>query len=202
METHTAPAQRKLQADKIYSTFWWEIELDHRHPRNYNYKVTQLTGYSKFQGHDEAKDKAQMLMRKVLMLATNGYLERSKYIIVYKRAGNLVNKKQDRILFTLQPKTFVIPPENIGKIPKLAEFLIKLYDHITTGRNITHLLPKPEATFSKDEYFDVSRHNFPTQIHLYTFAEQKIKDGHSFLQVQGFVAKYLEQKPFPTNQSL
>jgi len=57
-------------------------------------------------------------------------------------------------------------------------------------------LPKAAPTFSKDEYFDISRYNFSSQMHLYAWAEQKIKDGNSYLQVQSFVAKYMDKKIF------
>lgn len=195
METKTE-SKANPPADKIYSTWWWEIELDHKHPRNYNPKVTTLTGYSKLQGHDEAKDKAHVLMKRVIMLATNGYFERSKYIIFYKRGGNLINKSTDKIMFTTYPKTFEIPVYNVGKMPRLTKFLIDLYDHLAKGKEIKNLLPPANDKFSKDDYFDITRHNFQTQAHLYAYAEQKIKDGHNFLQVQSFVAKYLEQKTF------
>lgn len=184
-------------ADKLNSTYWWEINLDHRHPRNYNYKVETLSGYSKFQGHDEAKDKVEMLQRKILMLATNGYFERSKYILIYKRAGTFINKSSDKLLLTLLPKDYILPTENVGKMPKTVIFLSKLYDCIKTGKEIKYLLPKPRSTFNKDEFFEIERYNFPSRIHLYAWAEQKIKDGHSFLQVQNFVVKYSEQKTFP-----
>lgn len=197
MTTQIAPIKKaNPPADKIYSTWWWEIELDHSHPRNYNPKVTTLYGYSKLQGHDEARDKTQMLMKRIIMLATNGYFERSKYIIIYKRGGNLINKSQDRIVCTLLPKQFNIPVENIGKMPKMTKFLTDLYDHLATGKNIKNLLPKADEKFSKDEYFNIDRYNFQTQAHLYMWAEQKVKDGHSFGQVQSFVAKYISKKSF------
>lgn len=185
--------KQNLIADKIYSTYWWEIYLDHNHERNWNKKVEMLTGYSKFQNHDEAKDKNQMLMTKVLMLATNGYFERCKYIIMYKRIGNLVDKSKDKIIFTLKPKDYILPTENIGQNPELVTFLTNLYDHIKTGKNIRNLLPKSQAKFSKDEYFQIERHSFPSHRHLYNWAEKMIKDGHSFLQVQNFVVKYTEK---------
>lgn len=196
MNIPALPDKKKLIADKIYSTWWWEIELDHAHSRNYNKDVHTFFGYSKFQGHDEAKDKVQMLMRKILMLATNGYFERSKWIIIYKRGGTLINKQQDGIMCTLFPKRFEIPIDKIGKMPRITKFLTDLYQCLESGKNIQHLLPKAQITFSKDEIFEISRHNFPSQIHLYTWAEQKIKDGHSFMQVQSFVAKYIEKRPF------
>ena len=196
MNTQTQTEKTKLQADKIYSTWWWEIELDHSHRRNYNKNVKTLFGYSKFQGHDEAKDKTQMLMRKILMLATNGYFERSKYIYIYKRGGTMIMKSQDIKICTLLPKKFDIPIENIGKMPKIIKFLTDLYEYMNTGKNIQHLLPKAAPTFSKDEYFDISRYNFSSQMHLYAWAEQKIKDGNSYLQVQSFVAKYMDKKIF------
>lgn len=182
-----------LQWDKINSTWWWEIQLDHSHVRNYNTRVQMITGYSKAQGHDEAKDKMQMLMRKILMLATNGYFQRSKYIIIYKRAGQLVDKQRDQIMVTLLPKDYKLPPENIGQTPELVSFLTKLYDHIRDGKDVNYLLPKPRAEFSKDEYFQIERHSFPSRKHLYNWAEKMIKDGHSFLQVQSFVIKYIEK---------
>lgn len=185
-----------LIADKIYSSFWWKIELDSNNPRNYNRNVQTLTGYSKFQGHDEAKDKIQMLMRKIIMLATNGYLDCSTDIIIYKRMGELIDKKRDIELVTLFRKDYNMPIENIGKNPELVEFLKKLYSHIRDGIKVDNILPRPRAQFNKDEYFEITRHNFSTHAHMYSWAEKMIKDGHSFLQVQNFIVKYLEKKPF------
>jgi len=204
MKTENKAAQPP--GDKIYSTYWWEIVLDHAHPRNYNPNVKQLTGYSKLQGHDEMKDKEMLLMKRILMLATNGYLDaapnRVKYIAIYKRGGTLILKNQDDIICTLLPRDFEMRIADVGKHPKVVKFLKDLYDHLKTGKNIQNLLPKEQEKFSKDEYFDITRYNFPSQSHLYLWAERKIQDGHSFLQVQSFVAKYLERKPFMTNEPI
>lgn len=202
MTTQSEARKVQLVPDKIYSTWWWIMELDPSHPRNFNPKVTHLTGYSKFQGHDEARDKDYLLMSKILMLATNGYLKRTRKIEIYKREGNLILKNQDRQYFELYPLDFGIPQQVLGALPSVTSFLHKLYDHIRTGKDIKALLPKREKTFSKDEIFDIDRHNFKSQGHLYSWAEQKIKDGHAYLQVQSFVVKYLQRKPFMTNEPI
>ena len=202
MTTQAQARKVQLQADKINSTWWWEIELDPTHKRNYNPNVTHLYGYSKFQGHDEAQDKDQMLMRKIVMLATNGYLNRSRQITVYRRGTNLINKQADPIVCVLYAGDFGIPANQVGNFPALVSFLRKLYDQLLAGGDVKYLLPKVTATYSKDEIFDITRHKFPSQGHLYAWAEQKIKDGHSYVQVQNFVVKYLERKPFMTNEKL
>ncbi len=186
--------------DKIYSTYWWEIELDHRHPRNFSPKVTTLTGYSKLQGHDEAKDKNTLLMKRVYMLAANGYLDanpnRVKYITIYKRSTVMINKNADPQILYLMPRDFEMKLTDTQLYPGLVKFLKDLYDYLKTGKDIRNLLPKDAEKFSKDQYFDITRYNFPSRMHLYTWAEKMIKDGHSFAQVQSFVYKYTQNKIF------
>lgn len=94
-----------LQWDKINSSYWWHIKLDATNPKNF---VPEIFGYSKAQQHDEAKDKQQLLMRKIIMLHTNDYLHRCTCIDIYKRTGFAVNKKQDQLYLSLTPKAYSI----------------------------------------------------------------------------------------------
>ena len=94
------------------------------------------------------------------------------------------------------PRDFTMDITDIQLYPGLVKFLKDLYDYLKTGKNIQNLLPKDEIKFSKDQYFDINRYNFPSRSHLYAWAEQKIKDGHAFAQVQNFVYKYTQNKSF------
>jgi len=193
MKTQT---ENKLIADKMYSTYWWIITLDHQHPENYNENVKEITGYSKFQGHDEAQDKRQMLMRKCVMLAQHGYIQRCKRIEVYARDPReaIINKKTSMLLFTMYPKDFRLEPEYL-KIYVWVKFLNDFYLAMRNGGDVTYLLPKPKATFSKDEFFDVSKHTFRTSAHLQTYCAKMVRNGHPFDQVTGFYHKYIEKFP-------
>ena len=45
--------KQKLTPDKLYSTYYWVINLDSKHSEN-NPSVPVMHGYSKFNGHDES----------------------------------------------------------------------------------------------------------------------------------------------------
>ena len=196
--------KQKFVSDKIYSTFYWVINLDPRHFGN-NPNVNVIHGYSKSCGHDEAKDKALLLMRKILMLHSNGYFGRSKNIIFYMKHGDFLDKSSARILFSLTKRDYKIHPECISDKKFYEEFFIKkevqnfltrFYNCIFNNEDVKYLLPKAKATFSKDDYLNVDKQKFQNQAQLYAYCEKMIKNGHPFDAVMGFLHKYLETKSF------
>ena len=184
--------------DKLYSTYWWEIYLDGSHPQN-SPKGHKFTGYSKKQGHDEAKDKEQLLMRRVLALASHGYIERSEKIIFHYRpqSNEFINKATDPVLFTLRPTKVERDPRMLNKkYDQINSFLDRLYKAIRTGERIDNILPKQKATFSKDDYFDVSKWFFKSREQLDNHCRKLSRHDHPFDAIMKFHADYVERNPF------
>lgn len=185
---------KPLQWDKINSTYWWQMKLDLNNPRNL---VAEIYGYSKAQGHDEARDKKQMLMGKIVMLHTNDYLNRSKEILFYKRVSDTgINKKEDLHLFTLTAKKVTAMSESMLKHQDFITFLDKFYKAISEGKNPKFLLPTRKANFSKDEYLDIDI-QFTRIGHdlmkLSNYCSRLIQNGHSFIAANNFFFKYKEK---------
>lgn len=186
----------KPPADKLYSQYWWIISLNPSHPQN-NPNVNEMHGYSKFQGHDEMQDKEFLLMKKILMLATRGYISRSKMIKIFFRRDTIINKKSDPEIVILYPKTFVLAEKFMQvKYSPLQIFLTKLYQQLSEGKKIDNLLPKRKSSFSKDDFLDISKLNFVNEGQLNNYCTRLIRNGHSFIAVTSFQKNYLERKPF------
>ncbi len=194
--------KKQFNSDKMYSTYWWIIKLDLNHPKNYSAKVTEITGYSKASGHDEARNKTELLMKKIIMLYSQAYFEKGKFITIYMRQGELLNKANSRVLITMTKNDYLIDASCISDKVFYHEFFIKggiinflsrFYDCIAKGEDVKYLLPKAKATFSKDDYLDVTKQNFRTKAHLYAYCEKMIKNGHPFDSVSNFQRKYEER---------
>lgn len=188
-------SQAELTADKIDATYWWVMKLDPTHPENAPNKE-EITGYSKFQGHDEARDKIQLLLRKILMLVTNGYLERSNSIQIYRRKGEFVNKKEDDLILTLFPDQCKLEKiiMNAEHHP-VALFLQRLYDRIVNNKPVDFLLPKRNPIFKKAEYLDVNKVTLKNQIALDNYCIRLVKNGHSMSEVIAFRERYMKKHP-------
>jgi len=201
-KNETAAKNVGFLSDKIYSTYFWIIALDPTHEKNYNPNVTEITGYSKMQGHDETKDKAQLLMARIVMLFTRGYFERGTHIDFYMRQGELMNKSNCRHLVTLRRKDFELDESLIASrqlyqnfVDKgLLKFLNDFYDCVAHGKNVKYLLPKKSKLFNKDDYFDPAKVHesmkIKTHQSLYAYSEMLIKNGHAFDAVMNFIKKY------------
>jgi hypothetical protein len=194
----------KLTPDKLYSTYYWVINLDPRHAIN-SPNVLVFHGYSKFSGHDEAKDKAMLLMKKIIMLHSNGYLGRSRSIIFYMKRGDFLDKSNAIILFSLTKRDFKIHPECILDKTFYSDFFTKkgilnflnrFYDCLLNNKEVKHLLPIQKATFSKDDYLNVEIQTFSSHKQLHAYCQRMINNGHPFEAVMNFMLKYLERKPF------
>ncbi|MES2131996.1 MAG: hypothetical protein V4506_06565 [Bacteroidota bacterium] len=196
---------KKKNQDKIYSTFYWEMKLDKNHPANYSQKVDNMTGYSKYAGHDEAKDKAELLMRKIIMLHSNGYFEKTILITIYMRQGNFLDKSNSIELIKMNKKDYLI--NDVCKSDQsfyndffikrgVLSFLTRFYDFKALGKDVQYLLPNFKPKFSKEDYFDISKHNFKTRKHLYEYCNKLVNNGHPYEAVMHFQRKYELNKPF------
>jgi len=196
MKTH--PHVTELPPADKTASYWWMIHLNPAHPDN-SPNVPHLTGYSKMQNHDEAKDKRTMLQYKVVMLATRGYLKKSLRIEFYakQKTDLLIDKTNSLLLFTLYPDTFKLEPQYI-KYFDWVTFLNNFYRLIKNGEDVSYLLPKRKATFSKDDYFDIDKVRCTSIGQLQTYCSKLTRNGHAFGQVNNFYTKYKE-KYFPND---
>lgn len=194
-QTTATPAVRPLKAlvaDKMTSTFWWEMFLDPAQPLNC---VEKMTGYSKFQGHDEAKDKRQLLMRKVIMLYTTGWLNKSTQICMYCRVGEFIDKKRDEMMFVLKRDHVELSPRYLQDF-ELVRFFEKFYQMLRSGKDVKTLLPAPKAHFSKDEYLNIDLQHpriGTDEMKLNNYCARLIRNGHAFGAVNHFFTQYKEK---------
>ena len=195
----------EFQSDKIYSTFWWIITLDPKHPSNYNPNVKEIHGYSKRIGHDEARDKGALLMKRIIMLHSRGYFEKSRNIKIYMKRGDLLNKENSQPLLKLQKQDYEISSECLSDKKMFEEFFIKkgiqrflnkFYESIKEGKDVNYLRPNFNK-YSKDDLFKTENYNFRTKAQLWAWGEKMIRNGHPPELVMNFTRKYLETRTFP-----
>jgi hypothetical protein len=180
--------------DNHYSTYYWEIFLNPLHKNN-NPNVEKLTGYSKKERQSEAQDIAHLLKAKILNLHTNGYFDRSKKIVIYMRAGAIINKRTDPDIITLYPTHYDIAPGNHDYIYKrFAAFLNEFYLRLTEHKSMENILPKLKQRISKDYFTDVTKMSFSNISQLYSHGARLLLHGHSESEVSHFIVKYKELK--------
>jgi hypothetical protein len=188
--------------DKMNSSYWWIIKLDGSHVQN-TPQGRAMTGYSKRQGHDEAKDKVQLVMSKTLMLATQGYTARSEQIEMYIRTGEFINKSSDPLMFTLYKKDFRLESGMLKpKWEPVCIFLDKLYTAIRTGQPINNLLPKKKIDWSKEDFFDLNKLFFTDVHQLDNYCRKLAKNDHPFDRIIKFREDYIDKKPFLLNEKI
>ena len=178
-------------ADKVNCTYWWWMFLDTKNPLN---KVPDMQGYSKFQHMAEAINKEDVLMAKMEMLYKHGYIEKSTRIEIYRRVAPLPSLQNDKLVITLLPKDYIIPPKMVYP-PRLNEFIQKFYKRVAKNESVEGLRPLPERTKvqSETDLFNVNNHNFTTYSSLYLWAEKQIADGRNQTMVQSFIDNYIEK---------
>lgn len=183
--------------DTAQSTFWWKMFCDASHGDNSPLGRT-LYGFSKAQGHDERTDKEMLLMKKIQMIAVNGYVERCVKIEIYCKRGTVINKATDPLILTLQPKEYHF--ENVmlrAKYEEVRVYVAKLYYLLERGESIRYLLPKGKPEFSKDDWFKIENLFFTGWDHLDTYCIKLIKNGHPFERVTKFRDDYAAYKCWP-----
>lgn len=187
----------KLIWDTIFSTYWWEIELNPAHPDNRGNGHT-LTGYSKAQGHSENHDKHQLLLVKVRMFVQQGYLKRCNKISIYHRYGSFIEKKVDNLVAELVPQDFCIYPEYPYDRLALSKYLKSIYQDVLTGKSIDYLLPlpkEPNKDYSRDTRLDIHKYFFDTFHDLQIHCEKLTSEGFPAHLVKHFLLKYVEKYP-------
>lgn len=191
--------KKKFKSDKFYSTYWWIMKLDPSHPMN---KVQEMTGYSKMNEHDEAMDKVEVLKKKVIMLNSNGYIDRSLSIRFNWNPSKLLDKNSSISLFELTKNDYGIFKHCLNDKDfyhstfiksGLITFLDQFYDMRRKAIDPIVLLSKEKPSFNKDEKFDVGNHRFKTKRELYFFCDQMIKDSYPKDLVLNFQRKYEER---------
>lgn len=110
-------------ADKANCTYWWEIEF------NPDQNAKRMTGYSKFQGYNEAASKDTCLMSKIEMLYKNGYFHRSRRITFFKRIAPLPSASIDPVILIITPEEI----RYLGDSFYIADFLKNFRQAVETG---------------------------------------------------------------------
>jgi len=180
--------------DTINSTYYWTIDLDPMNKKN-NPNVPQLTGYSSMIGSLENSDKEHLLMRKVIMFVRNGYLDRSKLISVYKRAGAWIDKSNSNLVLELYPLDFCLHP--FIQSQQFTIFLKKIYNEVLTGQRVDYLLPLPKQAdkeVSIDNKLNVHNYTYVRKLSdLSLLCEKLIKQGIAQGQIEHFYRKFTEK---------
>jgi hypothetical protein len=181
----------EIDWDKFESTYYWIIYLDNKNPLN-SATIKPMTGYSKVVGHDEARDKMQLLMSKVSMLVNRGYPFRSTRIEIYWKQGRLIDKRNDPILLTLYPDDYQFEKRCLQpKYYHVREFLRKIYSLIIVEdgtRGYTSNIPPGS---SKDEDLNPNRFSFRRRRDLDEYCSKMLRNGRARGQVEGFRETYL-----------
>jgi hypothetical protein len=178
--------------DKANCTFWWIIYLDPKNPEN---KTLEIHGYSKFQNHDESKDKNEMLMAKCEMFYKNGYLKRATHIDIYVRKAPMPSTEDDPLIITLYSNDYKLSDYYVKHINwRVRKFLQNYYDAIKGGRPALGLRPLKDKVQAAVDDFDVNTYNFKTYGELYTQADKLISLGNPPGRVQAFIDEYIRKK--------
>lgn len=188
---------KNLVWDTIFSTYWWEIELNPSHPAN-NSKGHRLTGYSKAQGQSENRDKHNLLMVKILMLIRMSYLKRCNKISFYEKRNSFIEKKEDTLILELVPNDFCIYPEYRYDRVDLAKFLKTIYQDVLTGKSVEYLLPlkkEIKKDYSLDTRLDISKYYFNTFGDLQIHCEKLASEGFPLNLVKNFLTRYIDKYP-------
>ena len=178
--------------DKPNCTIWWIIYLDPKNPQN---TASEMHGYSKFQNHDEAKDKNDIIMAKCEMFYKAGYLNRATHIEIYARKAPMPSKNDDPLIITLYRDDYQLSEYYLKKIDwRVRKFLQSYYDAIKGGRPALGLRPLKDKEKASIDDFDVNLYNFRTYGELYTQADKLISLGHPPGRVEAFIAEYIRKK--------
>ena len=125
-------------ADKANCTYWWHISF------NPDQNVKEMTGYSKFQGMNEAASKDTCLMSKIEMLYKNGYFHRSRVISIYKRIAPLPNKDIDELILAITPESIAYFGDSFYVQRFLESFKLAVENGNAPAVNLRPLQPRTE----------------------------------------------------------
>jgi hypothetical protein len=190
----------KTHADKLFSSFYWEIELDPTNPLNKG--AITLHGYSKEQNRAENRDKTQLLCNIILRINKAGYFNRFKEWRIYKRVGEFINKDVDNLFLIMYADTYKIAdcksnePKTREQYQRIIKFLSDFYD-ARAGKEVKNLLPQRENVFnfSTEELLDPRRVKFQSLKDLYAYCSKLISNGVAFGRVDHFKAQVMQINP-------
>lgn len=179
--------------DTMYSTYYWNIHLDPKHPAN---SIPVMTGYSKMAGENEAHDKDNLLKRKIITIYLNSYFNRFTRWEIFLRTGPVIDKKRDPKILVLYPHHYDIPEQNHDVIFKrFGMFLKEFYERKLVGTSMEGLLePGSRKIQSNDDYLDVEKQHLPTIAHLYAYASRLSRNGQPQGAVDHFINRYKSLK--------
>lgn len=178
--------------DTIYSSFYWQINLNRAHEFN---TAEKLTGYSKRVGESENQNKDLLLKRKIVNLLLNGYFNRMNSIEIFQRTEFCIDKKRDPKIIILYPTHFDLPELNKELIlKKYGAWLKQLYDFIQQKKDVRDLLPANKKPVSKEEFLNINRYHFTSVAQLYSHAARLLVNGHAEGQVNHFINSYKQLK--------
>lgn len=129
--------------DEIHSTYWWK---GYYLPGE---KKLFFKGYAKKYGHNEAKDKEYLLIKKVLMLQQHGYIEKTSKIEIHKRIGACC-MANDPIILTLHRDSFIMGDEILTN-KTIYKDLKAIYENRSGAAQPAYVISKPkEINISTD----------------------------------------------------
>lgn len=138
-------------------------------------------------------------MKRILMLHTNGYFEKSIYITFYYKQGEFLNKTTSVEILRLFKTDYKISSRCLGDIQfhenffvkgGIVTFLTKFYDCIKSGRSVSGLIPDLKHSGSKDDKLDHKIKRFENRAQLMAYGEKLMKSGYPIGAVLNFVLKY------------
>lgn len=171
----------KFVGDRLNASFRSEIYLN-------DGKI--LDGYSKHINHDEPKDREKCLVGFVSRLITNGYIQKSQYIVFYTNLN--IGKDRDSILVELTPKSVTLSNE-AELMLDLSNFLNNVYLRILDGQSFDEVRPTNRKSFSPDLFKIAGQ--FSTKQDLIDYCKKLTIQGVPNGRRDGFYYAYLRAYP-------
>jgi len=184
--------------DKVYSSFWWQIELNPTH--HLNKGAYGFRGYCKAEGQTEPKDKDQLLKTKLVMLFTQGYIDRCLSIIVHQRKGAFINLAEDTPIIHLTPHNAILYPAYKGNNSEIQKLISDIYQKAMKGVQVDLILRKPKyetklINNSKDDKLDVNKIKLYSIDALSNYCTRLLTEGFPREAVNSFMQKSLDRNP-------
>lgn len=191
----TKPNPKPGQWDIFYSSYYWIINLDPKHPTN---TTDRLTGYSKKVNQSENQDRELLLRRKIVNLFLNGYLNRATSIQIFARKGDIIDKRTDPQILVLTLNSYSFGAAYEQTMLKLhGQWLENFYSLIrrkAPDSDYKNLVPIQRKPVSKDEFLNVSNYSFTSIDQLYSHAARLARHGHAEGQINHFIHTYKQLK--------
>lgn len=195
-------SQDRIPWDKINCTYWWSFYPDTSHKKWFR-PIEEGCGYSKKQGHNEAKDKNQLLISKIIMLCKNEYIQSCRMVIINKRPiVKSLHLSDDQQIVVFKDRGKLVAWNNYiyTNLPKdIVQHLLNIGEMISSGnaKGVEFYMPhkKPEAVLQQDS--EAKKNTFKTAEHVLSWAEYEVtKKGKPFKETYEFCNQYIREN-FP-----